>query len=285
MKRFKNITVKEISLLICDGCGEQAAIDDYIFNEFICISHSCGYGSIHGDGNQLNIDLCQQCFSGMCGDILTVTEPDDEKYNDIRVAVSDILLANKIANNEELTTALKRVEQLWDAQFNSTEGNELHQLADLICAYEGKSWDLYFNEVELASDDFMPERLNFKAKPVFNDFMEERENIIEPKGAASGVLSDVKVNKYVDTNESLQDCVDEENSGLNIKQVYKIAPESKVKMLETLARTWTEYPDLRLTQLIVNAINPKSPCAEIFYVEDNVLLEKLKRLQDKFSHK
>jgi hypothetical protein len=45
-------------------------------------------------------------------------------------------LKNKVADNNELTVALKRVEQLWDSQYLSAKGNELHQLADLICAYE-----------------------------------------------------------------------------------------------------------------------------------------------------
>ncbi|NVK25934.1 MAG: hypothetical protein HWE10_13490 [Gammaproteobacteria bacterium] len=46
------------------------------------------------------------------------------------------MLKNKISNNSELSVALKRVEQLWDAQYQSADGNELHQLADLIFAYE-----------------------------------------------------------------------------------------------------------------------------------------------------
>jgi len=61
----------------------------------------------------------------MCGDSLTVTEPNNE--------------VNEISNREELTVALKRVGQLWDAQYHSVEGSEPHQLADLICDYEGKS--------------------------------------------------------------------------------------------------------------------------------------------------
>lgn len=210
MKHFKNITIKEVSKLTCDGCGEQATPSDFTFQEFISINQRCGYGSIHGDGNQFSIDLCQQCFADMCGDSLTVIEPNDEKHedkevleyhnifeaisqskkeasclkydSDLRIAARDILSANKITNQGELTVALKRVEQLWDAQYHSVEGNELHQLADLICDYEGKSWDSYFNEVDAASDDFIA----------------EREDIIEQKGAASGILSGIKINKDID---------------------------------------------------------------------------------------
>jgi hypothetical protein len=184
MKNFKNIIIKKVSKLTCDGCGEQENPCDSAFHEFININQRCGYDSIHGDGNQLSIDLCQQCFTNMCGDSLTVTEPNNEKHedkelleyhnifeaitqskkeanclkhsSDLLMAARDMLSANKISNQGELTVALKRVEQLWDVQYHSVEGSELHQLADLICDYEGKSWDSYFNEVDAAaSDDFM----------------------------------------------------------------------------------------------------------------------------------
>jgi hypothetical protein len=74
MKSFKNIVIQKVSKITCDGCGEEAVPSDYTFQEFISINKRCGYGSIHGDGNQFNIDLCQQCFSDMCGDSLTVVK-------------------------------------------------------------------------------------------------------------------------------------------------------------------------------------------------------------------
>ena len=61
--------------------------------------------------------------------------------SDSRIIARDILPADKISTQEELQVALKSVEQLWDAQYHSAEGSELHRLADLICAYENKSWD------------------------------------------------------------------------------------------------------------------------------------------------
>lgn len=260
MKHFEDKVVKVISELICDGCGEQATPDDCTFHEFISINHRCGYGSIHGDGNQFNIDLCQQCFADMCGDSLTVSEPRDDEQgeSDLKISAREILLANKITNQSELTTALKRVEQLWDAQYHSAEGNELHQLADLICKFEGKNWDSYFNSVNVVS----------------NDFMAAREDVIEQKGAARGVLSDIKVNSYVDDNASLENSFDEDMD-MSINQVLS---ETKVEILENIANIWVEYPDLRLTQLIVNAINLKSSCSDILYVEDSELLKEFKLL-------
>ena len=74
MKTFKSITTQELTTVICDGCALQASADDYEFHEFISIEHECGYSSIHGDGKQINIDLCQQCFADMCGDTLRIVD-------------------------------------------------------------------------------------------------------------------------------------------------------------------------------------------------------------------
>ena len=147
MKHFEDKVVKVISKLTCDSCGEEAIPEDYTFQEFISVNHRCGYDSIHGDGNQLSIDLCQQCFADMCGDSLTVIEPNDEKHDsDSRIDVKDILSANKIINKNELVVALKRLDKLWDAQHLSESGSELYLLVDLISNYEGKSWDSYLTK-------------------------------------------------------------------------------------------------------------------------------------------
>ncbi|MDO6488437.1 hypothetical protein Q4503_12040 [Colwellia sp. 6_MG-2023] len=71
MKIFKTVTTQKVKALVCDGCGLEAKANDYEFHEFISINHRCGYSSIHGDGKQLDIDLCQQCFADMCGDALS----------------------------------------------------------------------------------------------------------------------------------------------------------------------------------------------------------------------
>ena len=46
-------------------------------------------------------------------------------------------------------------------------------------------------------------------------------------------------------------------------------------MLEVIRHAWMRYPDLRLGQLLVNAVRPSEPCPEVFYVEDSSLLQKL----------
>ena len=232
MKNFKTVIRNEVINLICDGCGLEASVDEgYEFGEFITIEHRCGYGAIHGDGKQLSIDICQHCFAGMCGDALTITDPVDNQstdapeesleYNnifqaitqskqkanelkqnsDIKISARDILSVNTISSQEELQIALKRVEQLWDAQYHSAEGNELHKLADLICAYENKSWDSYFAQGPLDDDDFMSDRLNSIEGSPF-----------EKKGAASGILADTPVDENIDEDDSRQSAIDDENT-------------------------------------------------------------------------
>lgn len=104
------------------------------------------------------------------------------------------------------------VEQLWDAQYRSFEGSELHQLADLICDYEGKSWDSYFNEVDAASDDFMA----------------EREIIIEQKGAAKALIKDSEVSKSFNEEESFESTMEEDIELKKVVEQCENQPEIEV---------------------------------------------------------
>jgi len=57
-------------------------------------------------------------------------------------------------------------------------------------------------------------------------------------------------------------------------------PNIEEEVLSTLLETWSKFPKLRLTQIIVNAIAPSKPCPEIFYVEDSQLIKKLKKYKN-----
>ena len=50
-------------------------------------------------------------------------------------------------------------------------------------------------------------------------------------------------------------------------------------ILETLERIWRTNPDYRLGQLLVAATKPATPCPELFYLEDDELLEGLNRFE------
>ena len=69
-----------------------------------------------------------------------------EYDSNLLIEIRDILSANIISSQKELSFALKRVEQLWDVQYHDVEGNEFNQLCNLICNYEGKTWDSHSKE-------------------------------------------------------------------------------------------------------------------------------------------
>lgn len=52
-----------ITAYICDMCSKRITSDNiYEFQEMVHIRHDCGYGSVFGDGNKINLDICQHCF-------------------------------------------------------------------------------------------------------------------------------------------------------------------------------------------------------------------------------
>ena len=53
-------------------------------------------------------------------------------------------------------------------------------------------------------------------------------------------------------------------------------PKRIKKVLETIERVWSKVPDWRLSQLIVNLNGGNDP----FYVEDDVLIEQLERMEE-----
>jgi hypothetical protein len=53
------------------------------------------------------------------------------------------------------------------------------------------------------------------------------------------------------------------------------------EVLAAIHELWMQYPDLRLGQLIVNAVGPAEPCAEVYSIEDTKLLRKLATLKER----
>lgn len=53
---------------ICSVCKTKYEQDNWPeIQEAIHIKHSCGYGSVFGDMNTINIDMCQYCVSRVLG--------------------------------------------------------------------------------------------------------------------------------------------------------------------------------------------------------------------------
>jgi len=68
-----------IQSLICDRCGREAERDglECEFHEFTSIQNRAGYGSIFGDGNRVEVDLCQHCVKDTLGAWIRITDPLD----------------------------------------------------------------------------------------------------------------------------------------------------------------------------------------------------------------
>jgi hypothetical protein len=59
----------------CDRCGRQALLGDLAFEEMLCINLKAGYASVFGDGNDVQVDLCQHCLKAVLGPWLRIGEP------------------------------------------------------------------------------------------------------------------------------------------------------------------------------------------------------------------
>ena len=59
----------------CDRCGRLFDLGDVEFHEAVSIDLKAGFGSIFGDGNAVQIDLCQHCFKLTLGRWLRIVEP------------------------------------------------------------------------------------------------------------------------------------------------------------------------------------------------------------------
>jgi uncharacterized protein YihD (DUF1040 family) len=53
-------------------------------------------------------------------------------------------------------------------------------------------------------------------------------------------------------------------------------PKRIEPILRLLGEIWMQHPDLRLGQLLVCAIRPSDPVPEVFYAEDDKLLDGLR---------
>jgi len=76
-------TIKELHGIRCDFCKRYIfKTDSFELQEIIQITHSCGYASIFGDGNEIHLDICQHCLKRIL------------KNNKIKI--KDILIENQI---------------------------------------------------------------------------------------------------------------------------------------------------------------------------------------------
>jgi hypothetical protein len=70
VKTMESVSV--VSQIRCDRCGKEAERGDLGFQEMTSIGFNAGYASIFGDGNRIEVDLCEPCLRDLLGAWLRV---------------------------------------------------------------------------------------------------------------------------------------------------------------------------------------------------------------------
>jgi hypothetical protein len=77
MRQTRTKTIQE-EIVVCDRCSREMVPDgsDCEHQERITIRFRAGYGSVFGDGNLVEADLCQHCLQEVLGKYLRIVEDD-----------------------------------------------------------------------------------------------------------------------------------------------------------------------------------------------------------------
>jgi hypothetical protein len=89
MIRYKRVPILVAASGKCDRCARKLAQDSVEFHERTSIAYEAGYGSVFGDGNFVECDLCQHCIKELLGPWLKISPPEDAERH--RVQRRDLL--------------------------------------------------------------------------------------------------------------------------------------------------------------------------------------------------
>lgn len=67
---------------VCDVCKKEYPSQEngghsYEWQEFVHLSFMVGFASVFGDGNQVDIDICQYCLYDLIGPYVRITKPEN----------------------------------------------------------------------------------------------------------------------------------------------------------------------------------------------------------------
>ena len=89
MRTYQTVTKRQniLQSIVCDRCKEEYLVDvDYTeVGEFLYIDFTGGYGSVFGDMNSVQADICQHCLKELINDFVRIGEIGDngEIYQNI----------------------------------------------------------------------------------------------------------------------------------------------------------------------------------------------------------
>lgn len=77
MLQYKPVTLEKL-ICVCDRCGKamEQGVAETEWQERFIISFRAGFGSIFGDGNLVECDLCQDCVQIAIGKWMRITQDD-----------------------------------------------------------------------------------------------------------------------------------------------------------------------------------------------------------------
>lgn len=80
MKNYKTEMkrVTQVVSITCDVCKKDYE-DMFDTQEFLSYTNHCGYGSIFGDTNTIQIDICQHCQKDLLGKYMRIYGDDFEQ--------------------------------------------------------------------------------------------------------------------------------------------------------------------------------------------------------------
>jgi len=89
MITYKKVKVEKPFAYTCDKCGKTYEIDGTFEDqmeaqEFVHIAFTGGYGSVFGDMNNVQADICQRCLKPL---IASFARTRSEDYRDSAVCV------------------------------------------------------------------------------------------------------------------------------------------------------------------------------------------------------
>lgn len=73
MIEYKPVVTSKPAACLCDRCGRRTEEGDMDWPERLSIDFVAGYASVFGDGNRVQLDLCQHCLREVLGEWLRVS--------------------------------------------------------------------------------------------------------------------------------------------------------------------------------------------------------------------
>jgi len=109
VQRTGAATLSGVHQIVCDRCGRETVRGETEFYEMTSIGFGAGYGSIFGDGNHVEVDLCQHCLRETLGPWLRVRDNETDRERAISRLARRVQTIVEESGNPEGFKAIKWV--------------------------------------------------------------------------------------------------------------------------------------------------------------------------------